>query len=250
MSHPALETEHVTVRYREVLALDDVTLTVAHGKVTGLIGMNGAGKSTLLNAVVGAVTPTSGQIKLEGGDPAAARRAGRVAFVPQSSAIGRHAPVTAWDIVATGRYPHLPVSRRLHAKDRDIVRDSLAAVNMLELAKRPLANLSGGQRQRVLVARAMAQEATLVLLDEPFAGLDAGSEDLLMEQLRKMAERGAAIIVSTHHLEGARVLCDDAILLRTRVLRHGSAREVLTTDALAEALGLTDKSVSTLPKGE
>ncbi|WP_058235143.1 metal ABC transporter ATP-binding protein [Devriesea agamarum] len=236
--NPALEVKGLTVRYAQTLALDGVDLSLPAGRITGLVGMNGAGKSTLLNAISGSVAVQAGSITIDGGPPIRARRLGRLALVPQRDRLDPTFPIDVRHVVMTGRYPHMGITRRAHRRDRERVHEALERVGLADLASRPFGALSGGQRQRVLIARAIAQEAGLLLLDEPFAGVDRTSEERLVSVLADIAQEGACLLVSTHHLDSIESWCDDIVLLNRRIVAHGPAGDVLTPKLLAAALGL------------
>lgn len=235
---PALEVEHVSVRYGDVPALDDVTLRLAPGRVCGLIGVNGAGKSTLLKAVAGMVRPTGGRVLVGGEDPARARRRGALAYVPQRDAVDVTFPVSVRDVVATGRYGRLGPARRLRAADHAAVDAALERVGLTALADRQIGRLSGGQRRRAFVARGIAQDAELLLLDEPFAGVDKGSEATVVRLLRELAADGRTVLVSTHDLHALPDLADEAVLLRRSVVFHGPVADALRPGTVARAFGL------------
>lgn len=235
---PAIATEDLTVRYDDVLALDRVSLRVGAGRVTGLIGVNGAGKSTLFKALMGLVAPDSGTVRLAGEDPARARRAGLLSYVPQSEGVDATFPISVGEVVALGRYGRLGPTRRLRPVDRTAVADALHRVGLSELADRPIGRLSGGQRKRVFVARGLAQGAEILLLDEPFAGVDTASETTIVSLLRGLAGEGHTLLVSTHDLHTLDRLADDAVLLRRRVLFHGPVADALHPPRLAQAFGL------------
>ncbi|WP_309135366.1 metal ABC transporter ATP-binding protein [Cellulomonas sp.] len=241
---PALEVEHVTVRYGDVLALDDVSLRLAPGRVCGLVGVNGAGKSTLLQAVTGTVRPGAGRVRVLGDDPARARRRGAIAYVPQQEAVDVTFPVSVRDVVAMGRYGHLGPTRRLRAADHAAIDAALERVGLTALADRQVGRLSGGQRRRAFVARGIAQEADLLLLDEPFAGVDKGSEATVVRLLRELAADGRTVLVSTHDLHALPDLADEAVLLRRSVVFHGPVAEALRPETLAGALGLATGTVA------
>ncbi|WP_040833717.1 metal ABC transporter ATP-binding protein [Nocardia brevicatena] len=238
MTVPALHVDDVTVRYGEVLALDRVRLTVHPGRVCGLIGMNGAGKSTLLKAIMGLITPEHGTVQVNGEKPAAARRAGVVGYVPQSEAVDWSFPLSVRDVVTTGRYGRMGFTRRARRTDRDSVDMALARVHLTELADRQIGQLSGGQRKRAFVARGIAQGASVLLLDEPFAGVDKRSEATLTRLLRELAADGATILISTHDLHALPDLADEAVLLLRKVLMHAAPEEALRPENLALAFGL------------
>ena len=228
----------VVVRYGDVVALDGVTLDVAPGQVTGMVGINGSGKSTLFKTVMGMVRPERGQVLLDGADPDAARKRAAVGYVPQSEAVDWAFPVSVRDVVMMGRYGHLGPMRRPRAIDRLAVAEALARVELTEYADRQIGQLSGGQRKRAFVARGIAQEAGIMLLDEPFAGVDKRSEATIVRLLRELAADGRTILVSTHDLHALPQLADSAVLLLRRVLFHGPVADALQPENLARAFGL------------
>lgn len=234
----AIAAEHLSVRYGEVLALDDATVHVEGGQVVGLIGMNGSGKSTLFKSIVGTVRPESGRVRLDGMTPAAARRSGRLGYVPQSEEIDWDFPLSVRDVVMMGRYGRQGITRRASRADRAAVDEALARVELTELADRQIGRLSGGQRKRAFVARGIAQDADILLLDEPFAGVDKRSEATIVRLLRELAADGRAILVSTHDLHALPQLADEAILLLRRILFQGTVTEALRPERLALAFGL------------
>ncbi|MGW4328882.1 metal ABC transporter ATP-binding protein [Nocardia sp. NPDC004573] len=238
MNAPAIEVRGVTVRYGEVPALDDVDLTVDAGRVCGLIGMNGSGKSTLFKTIMGLVRPDRGTVRINGGAPVAARRAGVLGYVPQSEDVDWTFPLSVRDVVMTGRYGRLGVTRRPRKADREAVAHALERVELTDLADRQIGRLSGGQRKRAFVARGLAQGATVLLLDEPFAGVDKRSEATITALLRDLAGGGATILVSTHDLHALPGLADEAVLLMRTVLAQGSPDVVLQPENLARAFGL------------
>lgn len=234
----AIEARHIGVRYGEVTALDDVSLTVDFGKVTALIGMNGSGKSTLFKTMIGASRPHTGTVTLDGASPADARRHGVIGYVPQSDEVDTDFPVSVRDVVMMGRYARLGITRRARREDNAAVDAALHRVDLAELSDRQIGQLSGGQRKRAFVARGIAQGARILLLDEPFAGVDKRSEAMIVRLLRELAAEGHAILVSTHDLHALPTLADDAVLLLRRVLMHAPVAEVLRPENLATAFGL------------
>lgn len=228
----------VSVRYREIVALDDVHLTVAPGRVTALIGMNGSGKSTLFKSITGMVRPTAGEVTIGGRAPAAARRRGLVGYVPQSEDIDAAFPVSVREVVMMGRYGHLGITRRPRAADHAAVDAALARVELSDLGERQIGELSGGQRKRAFVARGIAQDARVLLLDEPFAGVDKKSEATIVRLLRELAADGRTVLVSTHDLHALPTLADEAVLLLRRVVFQGSVSEALRPEMLGRAFGL------------
>nr|WP_232225498.1 metal ABC transporter ATP-binding protein [Leucobacter salsicius] len=244
MMHGVTGTEHrivvddITVRYGEVTALEGAILRVSAGRVTGLIGMNGSGKSTLFKSIMGAVKPQAGTVRIAGEDPSRARRLGLIGYVPQSEAVDWAFPVSVRDVVMMGRYGHMGVTRRARATDHRAVEEALERVELTELAGRQIGQLSGGQKKRAFVARGIAQEADVLLLDEPFAGVDKRSEATIVRLLRELAAGGRTILVSTHDLHALPGLADEAALLLRRILFHGDVREALAPERLALAFGL------------
>ncbi|WP_040781237.1 metal ABC transporter ATP-binding protein [Nocardia pneumoniae] len=238
MSEPAIEVRGVTVRYGDVLALDGVDLTLDSGRVCGLIGMNGSGKSTLFKSIMGIVQPDRGTVRINGGAPVAARRAGVLGYVPQSEDVDWSFPLSVRDVVLTGRYGRMGFTRRARKADREAVAHALERVELTDLADRQIGQLSGGQKKRAFVARGLAQGATVLLLDEPFAGVDKRSEATITTLLRELAADGATILVSTHDLNALPGLADEAVLLMRTVLAHGDPDSVLRPENLARAFGL------------
>ena len=237
MTEPIVSVSKLAVRYGTVQALSDVSLELLPGRIIGVIGMNGSGKSTLFASIMGTVKVAGGTVQLFGGDPARARRNNLVSYVPQSEAVDWDFPISVSDVVMTGRYGRLGQTRRPRAADRDSVARAIERVGLSEFADRQIGELSGGQRKRVFVARGIAQEASLMLLDEPFAGVDKGSEHTIIELLRTLAEEGRGILISTHDLAGVPELCDEVVLLKNRVLFHGPPAEALNAERLAMAFG-------------
>ena len=233
-----IDVSGVTVRYGDVLALDDVSLRVEPGRVTGLIGMNGSGKSTLFKTILGLVKPASGLVTIDGGDPASARKRGLIGYVPQSEDVDWAFPVSVRDVVMMGRYGRQGVLRRARPADRDAVDEALERVELADLADRQIGQLSGGQRKRAFVARGIAQGSEVLLLDEPFAGVDKRSEATIVRLLREVAASGKTVLVSTHDLHALPALADEAVLLLRRALFHGPVSEALEPVNLARAFGL------------
>ncbi len=234
----AIEIDHLTVRYGEVLALDDVSLRIEPGRVCGLVGMNGSGKSTLFKAITGMLRPERGTIQVGDLDPARARRRALVGYVPQSEAVDWQFPVSVRDVVMMGRYATMGITRRPRAVDHAAVEEALARVELTPYADRQIGQLSGGQKKRAFVARGIAQDAQLLLLDEPFAGVDKKSEATIVRLLRDLAADGRTVLVSTHDLHALPQLADETILLLHRVLFHGPVDQALDPANLARTFGL------------
>lgn len=247
---PALDVRDLTVHYGDVLALDDVSLTLRRGTICGLIGMNGSGKSTLFKAIMGTVRPDRGSVAIAGLTPRRARKAGIVGYVPQSEEVDWSFPLSVHDVVMMGRYGFQGFTRRPRRADREAVAEALDRVELTGLADRRIGALSGGQRKRAFVARGLAQGADVLLLDEPFAGVDRRSEATITELLRELADEGASVLVSSHDLEALPRLADEAILLLRRVLFHGPPDQALQPEQLAKAFGLDLTGRTSTAEGE
>ncbi|ASR39218.1 ABC transporter [Prauserella marina] len=234
----AIDIDGVTVHYGDVLALDNVSLTLASGTVCGLIGVNGSGKSTLFKTIMGLIRPDTGTVRVNGGSPALARRDSAIGYVPQSENVDWAFPMSVRDVVLTGRYGKLGFTRRPRRADHTAVDEALERVDLAELAGRQIGRLSGGQRKRAFVARGIAQGARVLLLDEPFAGVDKRSEATITRLLRELAATGATVLVSTHDLHALPELADEAVLLMRSVLARGNPGEVLRPENLALAFGM------------
>lgn len=232
----AIVAEHLGVRYGDVRALADVTARIRTGEITGLVGVNGSGKSSMLAAVLERV-PHEGTVRILGRTPAEARRAGLVASVPQAETVDWDFPVTVRDVVTTGRYGRMGLLRIPRAADRAAVDEAVALLGIADLADRQIGELSGGQRKRAFVARAIAQDAELLLLDEPFAGVDRTSEAQITEVLRGIRAQGRTVVIVHHDLSGVAELADSVLLLRGRLLHHGPPAETLTPERIAAAFG-------------
>lgn len=241
-THPLLAVTDVTVTYGvpgagSVQALKRASLQVATGSICGLVGMNGSGKSTLFKAIMG-VVPASGSVQIAGGPPREARRQGLVSYVPQNEEIDFTFPVSVRDVVSQGRYGRLGLTRRLGAADRAAVDAALERTGLTDLADRQIGKLSGGQRKRAFVARGLAQGARLLLLDEPFAGVDKKSETMLVGLFKELRDDGAGILISTHDLANLADLADTAVLLRNEVLLTGDPATVLAPENIVRAFGM------------
>ena len=234
---PAAVVTDLTVDRGQVRALDSVSLTVPSGEITVLLGPNGSGKSTLLQTLLGLVTPTAGAVRILGQPVRKALRSGRVSTVPQKDALDEGFPITAAEVVMQGRRRFTGAWRRPSAEDRDAVAEALGRVGLTRVASRRIGELSGGQRRRVLLARCLAQEADLLLLDEPFNGMDAGSEEVYIDVLRELTAAGRTALISTHHLGTVERLADSVALLNGRLVAHGPVAETTTPQILSTLLG-------------
>jgi manganese transport system ATP-binding protein len=238
MTTPAILVENVTVHYGEVLALDSASLVLEPARICGLVGMNGSGKSTLFKAIMGMIKPDAGTVRINGQSPSRARKQGGIGYVPQSEDVDWQFPLSVQDVVMMGRYGHQGFTRRASKSDRAAVDEALDRVELGQYAGRQIGQLSGGQKKRAFVARGIAQGATTMLLDEPFAGVDKRSEATITRLLRELATDGCTILVSTHDLHALPQLCDEAVLLMHKVLMHGPPDVVLQPENLAMAFGL------------
>lgn len=235
----AVDISDLSVYYGRVRALDHVNLRLDPGRVCALIGVNGSGKSTLFKAVLDLVPRRGGRVQILGLSSGRARRAGIVAYVPQSEEIDTTFPVSVGDVVMSGRQGRMNFLRCPSAADRLAVEGALEAVGLSDLRGRQIGELSGGQRKRAFLARAIAQEARVLLLDEPFAGVDRASEEMLVDLVRDLATEGATLLVSTHDLQGVGALADEAALLSAgRLLAHDVPEVVCTPTSLAQVFGI------------
>jgi manganese/iron transport system ATP-binding protein len=230
-----LRLDDVGVAYGRERVLEGVTGKVERGDAIALIGPNGAGKSTLIKAILGIVPIAHGRIEVLDVKPEEAR--GRVAYVPQADVLDAEFPVTVEQVVVMGRYRRVGWLRRPSAVDREAARRALDEVGLLSRAHDRFGLLSGGQRQRVLLARAMAQEAELLLLDEPFNGVDGTTTDVLLRVLAELRDEGVAVVMATHDLSVAHLACGHACLLNRRQLAFGDIAEALTPELLRETYG-------------
>ncbi|GHA20790.1 manganese transporter [Devosia pacifica] len=233
-----LVVSDVTVAYRNgTMAMRDASFVVPRGSIAALVGVNGSGKSTLFKALMGFVPLAKGSVEILGRRGRDALKANLVAYVPQSEEVDWNFPVLVEDVVMMGRYGHMGPLRRPKQRDREMVRTALERVNMLEYAKRQIGELSGGQRKRVFLARALAQEGQIILLDEPFTGVDVKTEDAIIALLRALRDEGRVILVSTHNLGSVPEFCDRTILVKGTVLAYGPTPEIFTRSNLEQAFG-------------
>lgn len=237
-SIPSISVENVVVHYGEVLALSGVNANVYAGKVTALIGINGSGKSTLFKTMMGLIRPDQGTVHLNGCTPLVARKKGLVSYVPQNEDIDWRFPISVRDVVMMGRYGFMGPSRRAGTADHQAVDSALERVELSDLAHRQIGQLSGGQKKRAFLARGIAQGAEIILLDEPFAGVDKRSEATISHLLKSLAKEGRCVLVSTHDLVALPSLAEEAIVLLRRVLFQGSVDEALRPEVLVKSFGL------------
>ncbi|MDR5900279.1 manganese/iron ABC transporter ATP-binding protein [Halomonas vilamensis] len=233
-----IRAQDVTVTYRNGhTAVWDASFEVPRGTITALVGVNGAGKSTLFKAVMGFVPVAKGEITLLGKPVRQALKENLVAYVPQAEEVDWAFPVLVEDVVMMGRFGHMNFFRRPGSADRAAVDAALERVTMTEFRKRQIGELSGGQRKRVFLARALAQEGQVILLDEPFTGVDVKTEAQIVDLLRELRDEGRVMLVSTHNLGSVPEFCDRTILVKGTVLAHGPTEKVFTPKNLEEAFG-------------
>lgn len=233
-----IRAAHVTVTYRNGhTALTDASFDLPTGTIAALVGVNGAGKSTLFKAIMGFVPAARGEITILGLPVPQALKRNLVAYVPQSEEVDWTFPVLVEDVVMMGRYGHMNFLRRPRAVDREAVASALARVNMADFRTRQIGELSGGQRKRVFLARALAQDARVILLDEPFTGVDVKTEEAIIGLLRDLRAEGRVMLVSTHDLGSIPTFCDRTVLVKGTVLASGPTPEVFTRKNLERAFG-------------
>ncbi|MGE8943635.1 manganese/iron ABC transporter ATP-binding protein [Leptospira interrogans] len=234
----SISVRDVTVTYSNGhTALKDAGFELGPGTICGLVGINGSGKSTLFKAIMGFVRPSSGEVRICGLGVNEALKRGLVAYVPQSEEVDWNFPVLVEDVVMMGRYGHMGLLRIPSARDREKVGQALERVGMSDFRKRQIGELSGGQRKRVFLARSLAQEASIVLLDEPFTGVDVKTEAAIVALLREMKEAGSLMLVSTHNLGSVPEFCDQVVLLNRTVLAAGPTATTFTQANLERAFG-------------
>jgi manganese/iron transport system ATP-binding protein len=229
---------NATVTYRNGhTALRDASFEIPTGTITALVGVNGSGKSTLFKSIMGFVPVSGGSISILGQSVATALKRNVVAYVPQSEDVDWNFPVLVEDVVMMGRYGHMNFLRMPKRADHEAVAAALARVDMSAFRKRQIGELSGGQKKRVFLARALAQDGRVILLDEPFTGVDVKTEDAIVKLLRGLRDEGRVILVSTHNLGSVPEFCDRAVLLNQTVLASGPTEEVFTQSNLEKAFG-------------
>jgi manganese/iron transport system ATP-binding protein len=235
---PSIEVNGVTVSYNNGnVALRDASFALAGGSICALVGVNGSGKSTLFKAIMGILEPAAGTVRIAGRTVREALKANLVAYVPQSEEVDWSFPVSVWDVVLMGRYGYMNFMRIPRAEDRRIAEESLARVGMSEFRERQIGELSGGQRKRVFLARALAQRGRVILLDEPFTGVDVNTETAIIALLRELRESGHIMLVSTHNLGSVPEFCDHVVLVNRTVIAAGPTAEVFTEENLLNAFG-------------
>lgn len=233
-----ITVKHATVTYRNGhTALRDASFEIPTGTIAALVGVNGSGKSTLFKAIMGFVRLARGEISLLGMSITAALRNNIVSYVPQAEEVDWNFPVLVEDVVMMGRYGHMGMMRIPKAADHEAVSRALARVGMEEFRKRQIGELSGGQKKRVFLARALAQDGRVILLDEPFTGVDVKTESQIIALLKELRDEGRVMLVSTHDLGSVPEFCDRTILIKGTVLAHGPTAKTFTQENLEKTFG-------------
>ncbi len=234
----SIDVSQLTVAYNNGhIALRDASFHLNAGTICALVGVNGSGKSTLFKSIMGFLKPVQGQVKIAGLTAQAARKRKLVAYVPQSEEVDWTFPVSVWDVVMMGRYGHMNFLRIPGAEDKRQVTEALERVGMTAFKDRQIGELSGGQKKRVFLARALAQKGRIMLLDEPFTGVDVQTEAAIIQLLQTLREEGHIILVSTHNLGSVPEFCDHVVLVNRTVLAYGPTESVFTESNLTAAFG-------------
>ncbi|MEX2103738.1 MAG: metal ABC transporter ATP-binding protein [Bacilli bacterium] len=230
-----ISVENLTIAYRQKPVLQEIDFKSPEGKLIGIIGPNGAGKSTLIKGILGLVPTVSGSVQIYGKSYKSQRK--MIGYVPQRESVDWDFPTNALDVVLMGRYGHVGWFKRPGAKDRQIAMDCLEKVGMADYAHRQISQLSGGQQQRVFLARALAQDATIYLMDEPFVGVDAATEKAIITLLNELKDQGKTVMVVHHDLQTVEEYFDWVLLLNMRKIAMGPTQEVFTQENLQRTYG-------------
>ncbi len=247
-----IAVDNISVTYSNArLALYNANCYIEPGTITGLVGPNGGGKSTLFKAIMGFLSPSQGHVSIDDLSIDAAQKQQLMAYVPQADEVDWDFPISVFDVVMMGRYGYMNMFRIPGRRDRRIVRESLARVGMSEFQDRQIGELSGGQKKRAFLARALAQEGKVILLDEPFTGVDIKTEKRMITLLMQLRDEGHTILVSTHDLSAISTFCDRVILLNQTILAAGTTAEAFTEENLAMTFGgLPLSSLKANPPGK
>ncbi len=237
MNSISIDIENVTVAYHGKVALHSASLALKAGSISGLVGMNGSGKSTLFKSIMGFVKPITGRVLINGLPIRMVQKNNLVAYVPQSEEVDWNFPVSVYDVVMMGRYGYMNILRIPNAKDKRVVRESLERVEMWSMRDRQIGELSGGQKKRAFFARALAQQGTVLLLDEPFTGVDIKTEKTMIDLLLELRKQGHTILISTHDLASITTFCDQVVLINRTILAYGETSEVFTEENLTRTFG-------------
>ena len=235
---PLISIDNVSVTYRNgFTAIKDITIDLLSGKICGLVGANGAGKSTLYKTLMGFMRPSTGKVKIEGKTVGRALKDNLIAYVPQSEDVDWNFPVLVRDVVMMGRYGHMGLMRIPSEKDKEAVKRALERVDITGFETRQIGELSGGQKKRVFLARALAQQSDIILLDEPFTGVDVKTEVAIIQLLRQLRDEGKLILVSTHNLGTVPDYCDEVMLINQTLIAAGPVASTFTQKNLEKAFG-------------
>lgn len=235
---PSIAVSGLTVRYSNgVTAVSDASFALGPGTICALVGVNGSGKSTLFKTLMGFLKPARGSVAIAGLEVRQALKRGLVAYVPQAEEVDWSFPVLVDDVVMMGRYGYMGPLRLARRADREAVDEALRRVNMLDFRRRQIGELSGGQRKRVFLARALAQGGQVILLDEPFTGVDVKTEAAIVTLMRDLRDEGRLMLVSTHNLGSIPEFCDQVVLVNRTVLAAGPTQTTFTEANLERAFG-------------
>jgi ABC-type Mn2+/Zn2+ transport system ATPase subunit len=226
-SRYAIEVKGLSVSYDKKRVLSNIFLNILPGKTIGVVGPNGAGKSTLFKSILGLTAINAGTVQILGEDLEKVRK--RVAYIPQKDDVDWDFPAIVQDIVMMGRYPHRKIWQRLDAEDKEITKNALIELGILDLKNRQIGALSGGQQQRVFIARALAQQADMIFMDEPFVGVDITTEQKIIDIIRKQAALGKTILVVHHDLSTVPDYFDQVIMLNQRLIAYGDTQDIFTS---------------------
>ena len=237
MKSISIDVENLTVAYHGKVALHGASLQIQAGSISGLVGMNGSGKSTLFKAIMGFLKPVTGRVLINGLPIKTVQKKSLVAYVPQSEEVDWNFPVSVHDVVMMGRYGYMNILRIPSANDQRVVQESLERAQMWSMRDRQIGELSGGQKKRAFLARALAQQGTVLLLDEPFTGVDIKTEKAMIDLLLELREEGHTILISTHDLASITTFCDQVVLINRTILAYGDTSEVFTEENLSRTFG-------------
>ncbi len=233
-----LDINNIYVTFSDgTCALENITLSLPSHCICGVVGMNGAGKSTLFNSIMGLLNPQKGTISINNLSIKQALKQNTIAYVPQNSNIDWNFPVLVEDVVMMGRYGYMGLMRRPKVQDKKAVDEALERVNLSDLRYRQISELSGGQKKRMFVARALAHNGSIILLDEPFNGIDINTEENLVTLFKSLAKNGKLILVSTHNLGSVPHFCDQVILINRHLIATGPVSKVFTAENLSRSFG-------------
>jgi ABC-type Mn2+/Zn2+ transport system ATPase subunit len=227
----SIELNGLSVAYEHKRVLSNIFLKIEPGYVYGLIGPNGAGKSTLFKAILNLIEPNSGEIKILNSNTA--EMLTKIAYVPQKDEVDWTFPATVYDIVAMGRYPHKKVLERMNAQDKKIIQESMEKLDIVKLKDKQIGELSGGQQQRVFLARALSQQAEILLMDEPFVGVDIKTELKIIQILKDLAKSGKTVLVVHHDLDSVQSYFDRVILINVKLMAYGDTSQVFTKENIS-----------------